>query len=389
MVKRTGEWRSPWALVIGFASVIGMGGARAYGAARSQLADLPLAAQATVSATLGRDNVAYHLQPTRAGYHTRACAQGPRAEFTAGGVRVCAAEGACARLRLSGYGYGDAWQPVRAAQPQAAANRVEYRRGDVTEWYVNGPLGIEQGFTLTAAPPRGPDGAPLTVVVALAGGVTAKAEGDGVRLVRGDGRAVARYSGLSAVDATGRELPMRLETRGRQVLLRVNDRGAHYPVVIDPFIQTAKLTASGGAAGDQLGAAVAISGDTVVAGAAGATIRGNVSQGAVYVFQSPSTCVGDCNGNGEVTVDELVTMVNIDLGNEDVSSCTAGDANGDGTITVNEIVAAVNNTLDGCEPALVATPTLTTEETLDRGTSIVRSAGKSSKRAARRGLRRP
>ena len=190
----------------------------------------------------------------------------------------------CVRLALGGYGYGDAWQSVRPVRPQAAANRVEYPRRGLTEWYVNGPLGVEQGFTLVEAPPRGADGALLTVAVALAGGVTATAEGDGVCLVRGDGQAVARYSGLSAVDATGRELPIRLEARGHQVLLRVDDRGAHYPVMIDPFIQTAKLTASDGAAGDQLGWSVAISGNTVVVGAFGATIGSNAEQGAAYVF---------------------------------------------------------------------------------------------------------
>ncbi|MFQ5665091.1 MAG: hypothetical protein ACE5I7_01540 [Candidatus Binatia bacterium] len=63
-----------------------------------------------------------------------------------------------------------------------------------------------------------------------------------------------------------------------------------------------------------------------------------------------AVCVGDCNGDGQVTVNELITMVNIALGNADVSTCTAGDANGDGGITVNEIVTAVNNALNGCPP---------------------------------------
>ncbi len=61
-----------------------------------------------------------------------------------------------------------------------------------------------------------------------------------------------------------------------------------------------------------------------------------------------SPCGGDCNGNNEVTVDELIVMVNVALGGADVSACTAGDANGDGDITVNEIIAAVNRTLSGC-----------------------------------------
>jgi hypothetical protein len=60
------------------------------------------------------------------------------------------------------------------------------------------------------------------------------------------------------------------------------------------------------------------------------------------------TCIGDCNGDRQVTVNELIQMVNIALGNAEVSTCLAGDPNGDGDIAVNEIVAGVNNALNGC-----------------------------------------
>jgi hypothetical protein len=50
-----------------------------------------------------------------------------------------------------------------------------------------------------------------------------------------------------------------------------------------------------------------------------------------------------------VTVDEILTMVNIALGNTPVTECLPGDRNGDGTITVDEILTAVHNALDGCE----------------------------------------
>jgi hypothetical protein len=49
-----------------------------------------------------------------------------------------------------------------------------------------------------------------------------------------------------------------------------------------------------------------------------------------------------------VTVGDIITMVDIALGNTAVSECQAGDANGDGTITVDEILKAVNNALNGC-----------------------------------------
>ncbi|MCX8071058.1 MAG: hypothetical protein N3C12_01215 [Candidatus Binatia bacterium] len=59
-------------------------------------------------------------------------------------------------------------------------------------------------------------------------------------------------------------------------------------------------------------------------------------------------CTGDCNSDGGVTVDEIISMVNVALGNASASTCPAGDRDGDGTITVDEIVAAVNNLLASC-----------------------------------------
>jgi hypothetical protein len=49
-----------------------------------------------------------------------------------------------------------------------------------------------------------------------------------------------------------------------------------------------------------------------------------------------------------VTINELLTMVNIALGNASLSDCEPGDGNQDGAITINEILIAVNNALGGC-----------------------------------------
>ena len=53
-----------------------------------------------------------------------------------------------------------------------------------------------------------------------------------------------------------------------------------------------------------------------------------------------AACVGDCNGDGEVTVNELLVLVNITLDTAALSSCAVGDQNDDGQITVNEIIGA-------------------------------------------------
>jgi hypothetical protein len=60
------------------------------------------------------------------------------------------------------------------------------------------------------------------------------------------------------------------------------------------------------------------------------------------------SCPGDCNKDGQVTVNELVTAVNIALGNSPVSVCENADRDGNGVVAVNELIAAVNASLTGC-----------------------------------------
>lgn len=64
---------------------------------------------------------------------------------------------------------------------------------------------------------------------------------------------------------------------------------------------------------------------------------------------TPIPCLADCNGGGEVTIDEVLLLVNVALGSGDLAACAAGDANADGQITVDEILAAVGNVLSGCD----------------------------------------
>jgi parallel beta-helix repeat protein len=57
----------------------------------------------------------------------------------------------------------------------------------------------------------------------------------------------------------------------------------------------------------------------------------------------PDPCeVGDCDADGQVTVDELVTAVGIALGTIDPNACLLVDRNEDGQVTVDELLAAIN-----------------------------------------------
>lgn len=59
-------------------------------------------------------------------------------------------------------------------------------------------------------------------------------------------------------------------------------------------------------------------------------------------------CVGDCNLNRVVTVNELVLGVNISLERDVLAQCLPFDPDGDGKVEVNELVQGVNNSLGMC-----------------------------------------
>jgi len=62
----------------------------------------------------------------------------------------------------------------------------------------------------------------------------------------------------------------------------------------------------------------------------------------------PAGCAGDCNGDGSVAINELITGVNIALGSASVDACSSLDTNFDGSVAINELIAAVNHALNGC-----------------------------------------
>jgi hypothetical protein len=70
-------------------------------------------------------------------------------------------------------------------------------------------------------------------------------------------------------------------------------------------------------------------------------------------------CVGDCDGNGRVAVNELVLGTNIALERAQLSQCPVFDMSGNGSVEVNELVLGVNNALRECPAGTSPTPTQT------------------------------
>jgi hypothetical protein len=203
-------------------------------------------------------------------------------EFNAREVRLGRPDGSV-NFHLTGYGYGDRTQKPAPARLSASGNRLEYQRGDLTEWYVNDSEGLEQGFTLSRHSANR-ESEPLMLTVAVSGELTPVQNQEAVQFRSSQG-VVFRYGGLRAWDANGRNLTSRLEVRGDELRLIVDDRDAQYPVIVDPsWARQQELTASDAATGDEFGLSVAVDGDTAVIGAPDKTIESHKGQGAAYVF---------------------------------------------------------------------------------------------------------
>jgi parallel beta-helix repeat protein len=56
---------------------------------------------------------------------------------------------------------------------------------------------------------------------------------------------------------------------------------------------------------------------------------------------------GDCDGDGVVTINEIILAVNIALGNAPLSACSAADVDGDGMVSIADLIQAVNAVLGG------------------------------------------
>jgi hypothetical protein len=252
-------------------------------------ATLPTGLAATVSATLGDDDRRFAASALDGGLVTRG--GGLETMFGHAGAALRAAGGKLS-WRLEAVGREGANVRVGAAVPVASGNRVVYRRGELDEWYANGPLGLEQGFTLRR-PPAG--AGPLTIAMRTGGPLRPRLSGGEIVFADRAGETVARYGGLFAFDAARTPLPARLELAGRRVLLRIDDAGARYPLTIDPFIQRGDKLTGGGESGDgRFAFSVALSADGSTALIGGPWDGGN--KGAAWVFTRSGSTWGQQGG---------------------------------------------------------------------------------------------
>ena len=80
--------------------------------------------------------------------------------------------------------------------------------------------------------------------------------------------------------------------------------------------------------------------------------------------RSVGQCVGDCAGDNQVDIADLVIGVDIALGTQPLSVCPAFD-DGSGVVTIAVLITAVNNSLGGCPGATLVVDTLTDTTSAD------------------------
>jgi hypothetical protein len=272
---------------------------------RHALSALPLAAQPAVSRGLGADQSAFFARRAPAGaVSLRNAPQGLHATLSSGAIALSGAHGL--RLGLSAPALGRGGALVAVSGLTAASvdrNRVAFSAAGVSEWFANGPLGVEQGFTLARRPAG--SGA-LTISQTVSGNTRAHLErgGGGVTFRSSDG--ALSYRQLVVSDAAGARVAASLGLAGNRLTITIEDRHAVYPLRVDPTLQqTAEFTASDGVAADEFGTSAAVSGSTIVVGAPYHTVGSNGDQGAVYVFtQPPSGGWADATQTAELTASD-------------------------------------------------------------------------------------
>ncbi len=228
--------------------------------------------------------------------------------------------------RTQAYGRDGALHEVGARDVCTAGIALHFSTSAFHERYDNRHDGVEQTFEIA----QRPDGeGPLVVEGALTlDGLQARETPGGFEFVDGRGARVLRYAGLHVSDATGAAFPASLARTGSGIRLVVDDRGARYPLTIDPALTTTAWTVEGDQNASYFGWQVATAGDVNGDGFSDVIVgaylydQGDIDEGAAFVY------LGSAQGLAD-------TAAWVQDGNQAVcqygfSVASAGDVNGDG-----------------------------------------------------------
>ncbi len=264
-----------------------------------------------------RHNLRTYFEPTGIRVHDRTAPGEPR----------------LLSLELVGVGRGNQLAVVPPGRVVSHGPRVEIRRRGLVEWYLNSPEGLEQGFTLARRPAGD---RPLVLVLALSGS-RARLAGPNLRIEADTGRRLA-YGDLTVEDADGTAVEAHFETSAEdRIAIVVDDRGARYPLTIDPLLTaTADTQLESDQAGAFFGTSVAGAGDVNGDGYADVIVGAprydapTFNEGAVFVF------LGSAGGVARGTPATAFAQLESNQFGATMGTAVAGagDVNGDGSADV-------------------------------------------------------
>ena len=225
----------------------------------------------------------------------------------------------------SGFGRAGRMESVGPATPEANGARVTYRRDGFCEWYENTAKGLEQGFTIE----RRPAGeGPLRIAGDFPASLRTQICEDGaIDFIDPHGVHVLRYGELHVWDARGAELAAELLVAGTTLSIAIDDRGAEYPLLVDPVITSPAWFAESDQANANFGFSVGTAGDVngdgfsdLIVGARNFD-NGETNEGRAYLYHGSASGVSFVP-NWIAEGDQTSAQFGYAVG-------TAGDVNGD------------------------------------------------------------
>ncbi len=272
----------------------------------------------------------YHASDTTKGLQAPNRVHNLRTYFSSAGISLVERTGEMDselfQMHLAGMGRGSGISPfARTAEISFTDNRVELRHEGISEWYVNGPEGLEQGFTVFQRPAGT---GPLTLSLSVLGAET-RLQGEKILLVTRSGRKL-EYGKLYVSDARGRGIDASMAPSAEGMIrITVQDMLAEYPLVIDPLISSpADAMVESNQEGAMMGHSVSGAGDVNGDGYDDVIVgvfrydHGQENEGAAFIYHGSASGIS-------TTYAAMVesNQVEAEMG---YSVSGAGDVNGDG-----------------------------------------------------------